>query len=77
MSHRLPVGQQDLSPQDVEVVPGVGAVHNDPVTVVELTHRKVLCEWLHGPEGEELLLGPGGQGSPSSIIKDGSSFNSH
>jgi len=48
VSHRLPVGQQDLSPQDMEVVSRVRAVHNDPVTVVELLHIEVLREALGG-----------------------------
>uniref|UniRef100_A0A146YLN3 Uncharacterized protein n=1 Tax=Fundulus heteroclitus TaxID=8078 RepID=A0A146YLN3_FUNHE len=44
---RLPEGQQDLPPQNVEVVPRTGAVHHDPVTVVELAHGKVLRDVRH------------------------------
>lgn len=49
-SHRLSERQKDLSSEDMEVVSRRRTVHHDPVTVVELTHRKVLCEALR--EGE-------------------------
>lgn len=35
-------GQEDLAPEDVEEVGWSGAVHNDPVTFIELTHIKVI-----------------------------------
>lgn len=42
LTHRLPEGLQDLSAENMEVVGRSGAVDNDPVTVVQLTHGEVL-----------------------------------
>ena len=39
---RFAEGQEDLAPEDVEEVGRSGAVHNNPVAVVELTHVKVV-----------------------------------
>lgn len=47
-THRLPEGQQDLSAEDMEVVRGRGAVDDNPVTVVQLTHSEVLGHNLAG-----------------------------
>ncbi|KAA8579215.1 hypothetical protein FQN60_000037 [Etheostoma spectabile] len=43
---KLPEGLQDLSAEDVEVVCRSRAVDNDPVAVVQLTHCKVLGQFL-------------------------------
>lgn len=58
-THRLPEGLQDLSAQDVEVVGRSGAVHDDPVTVVQLTHGEVLRQFL--TESAELVFVFGGE----------------
>lgn len=39
---RFAEGQEDLTPEDVEEVGWSGAVHDDPVTLIELTHIKVI-----------------------------------
>lgn len=39
---RLAEGQEDLAPEDVEEVGWSGAVHDDPVAVVQLAHVKVV-----------------------------------
>lgn len=46
VTHRFPEGLQDLSAEDVEVVCRSGAVHHDPVTVVQLMHCEVLSDFL-------------------------------
>lgn len=46
MTDRLPEGQQDLSAQNVEVVSRSGAIDDNPVAVVQLTHSEVLRQFL-------------------------------
>jgi hypothetical protein len=46
MAHRLAEGQQDLPAQHMEVASRCGAVHNNPVAVIELAYLKVLSEHL-------------------------------
>lgn len=45
-AHWLAEGQQDLSAQHVEVAGWCGAVHHNPVAVIELAHLEVLSEHL-------------------------------
>lgn len=58
-THRLPEGLQDLSAQDVEVVRRSRAVHDDPVTVVQLAHGEVLRQFL--TKRTELVFVCGGE----------------
>lgn len=55
-TYRLPEGLQDLSAENVEIVCRSRAVDNDPVTVVQLTHCKVLWQFLTREVGEMVSL---------------------
>lgn len=70
-THGLAEGQQDLPAQHVEVAGRRGAVHHNPVAVVELAHLEVLGEDLPGravgvatTTHEWAALQPGGGGVP-------------
>lgn len=45
-SHRFAEGLKDLPPQHMEVVSWGGAVHHNPVTVIQLLDLKVSCYFL-------------------------------
>lgn len=45
-SHGFAEGLMDLPSQHVKVVGWGGAVHHDPVTVVQLTHSEVVRDFL-------------------------------
>ena len=50
-THRLAEGQQDLAAQHMEEVGWSGAVHHNPVGVIELVHSKVLRDGLQRERG--------------------------
>lgn len=59
-AHWLAEGQQDLSAQHVEIAGWGGAVHHNPVAVIELAHLEVLGEhlqWTLAARGGSLHLG--------------------
>lgn len=47
-SHGFAEGLMDLPSQHVKVVGWGGAVHHDPVTVIQLLYLKVSCDFLKG-----------------------------
>ncbi len=45
-THRFPEGKKNLSPYYMEIVGGIWTVYNNPVAVIQLTHRKVISDFL-------------------------------